>query len=77
MGKSLYVRQLAKKSRAVSAVVTIPLHGPVVTSDGLLKQLKKITTDFSNTIIHLDVASTVSVFKYVLQNVMEYKFGYY
>ena len=61
MGKSLYIRQLAEKSKAISKVVTIPLHGPIVTSDGLLMQLKESVTDSSNAIIHLDIASTVSV----------------
>ena len=61
MGKSLYVRRLAEISKAVSKVVTIPLHGPFVTSDGLLKQLKESVIDTSNAIIHLDIACTVSV----------------
>lgn len=61
MGKSLYVRKMAQKySKANPAVLSIPVHGPSVTSDGLMKQLWQTVANYSNGIIHLDIASTVS-----------------
>lgn len=60
MGKSLYIRKIAQRYSEVTPVVfKIPLHGPIVSSDGLTKQLKETVTEYSNAIIHLDIASAV------------------
>ena len=60
MGKSLCVRKMAKiHAKTTPVVLKIPLHGPIVTSDGLIKLLREKEADYSDSIIHLDIASTV------------------
>jgi len=65
MGKSLYVKRLGEKleqKRLGSAdcnVVTIPLHGPVVDNDILMKLLEGHMNRNSISIYHVDVAPSV------------------
>lgn len=60
MGKSSCVRKMTKGQTI--PVVKIPLHGPIITSDGLMKQLREKEVDSSNATIHLDIAPTVSYY---------------
>ena len=66
MGKSLYIQRLAEdlqhKLNNPDAVVhvTIPLHGPVVTSDTVLELLKDHLKNQTCCIYHIDIAPNVS-----------------
>ena len=66
MGKSLYVQRLSenlklnKKSASETVLVTIPLHGPNVTSDTLLEFFKEHLYQPTCCIYHIDIASSVS-----------------
>ena len=65
MGKSLYINRLGEDLRAKlgnsrgCVHVTIPLHGPVVTSDTLLEFLQDHMKNPSCCIYHIDIASSV------------------
>lgn len=65
MGKSLYVNRLAESLRmkmqnfAGQVLVTIPLHGPKVTSDTLLEFFKDHMKNSPCCIYHIDIASSV------------------
>eukprot|EP00731_Ephydatia_muelleri_P024235 Em0016g506a len=64
MGKSLYIRKMATKLEQMNGStlsrVTIPIHGPIVTPDTVLKFLQKcIGTPFNSTIVHFDVSPKV------------------
>ena len=67
MGKSLFVQRMAEQLSAVKNVainqcqVTIPLHGPVITSDKLLNFLKNHYEDNKCMMYHLDIAPNVSI----------------
>lgn len=71
MGKSLYIKKMAH-SASTPVIMNIPLHGPIVTSDRLIKQLTEKETDYSNAIVHLDIASAVSYFKHIIILIMQY-----
>ena len=63
MGKSLYIKRLADNLALTvqhSAVVTIPLHGPVVTPDTVLELLQGHASDPTCCIYHIDIAPNVS-----------------
>ena len=67
MGKSLYVKRLAEKLKNnfrqttdLIVQVTIPLHGPVVTSDTVLELLKDHIRNPTCCIYHIDIAPNVS-----------------
>ncbi|XP_019856423.1 PREDICTED: uncharacterized protein LOC109584956 [Amphimedon queenslandica] len=68
VGKSLSVRKLKDKlvkvfrvngliteNQTQKAIVTLPLHGPVVTADEVLSMLLKEGSDLKSCIIHLDI----------------------
>lgn len=67
MGKSLYIKRLAEnlkkqnfRQSADIVQVTIPLHGPVVTSDTVLELLKEHIRSPTCCIYHIDIAPNVS-----------------
>ena len=66
MGKSLYVKKLARKLRQQSKIdpyVIVPVHGPVVNADIIMISLCHHIPNYSAPhaqIIHLDIAPSVS-----------------
>ena len=65
MGKSLYihrmVEQLQMNVRSTGRVcVTVPLHGPKLSPDGVMDYLEKYMQESACTIFHLDISPTVS-----------------
>ena len=78
VGKSLHIRkmkdQLVKKlkvdgaftgNQSVKALVTVPLHGPVVTADELLSMLLDENSELKSCIIHLDIPQRVYKIRFV------------
>ena len=66
MGKSLYIRKMANALEQFKdfthSHVTIPIHGPIVTPDTILKFLQKcIDESFNSTIVHFDISLKVFV----------------
>ena len=65
MGKSLYVKRLGERLEQKrlgsmdSNVVTIPLHGPKVDNDILMKLLEGHMNRSSTSIYHIDIAPSV------------------
>ena len=49
-----------KEKHSSKAIITVPLHGPVVTSDEVLSMLLEDETDLKSCIIHLDISQRVS-----------------
>lgn len=66
MGKSLFVQRMAEqlgvinRSSATAVQVVLPIHGPIVTSDVVLKFLKEHYMDDKCKIYHFDIAPSVS-----------------
>lgn len=67
MGKSLYIQHLAEKiaeksrdQSEATVVVTVPLHGPVITPDTVLELLMNHIKNPAYCIYHIDVAPSVS-----------------
>ncbi len=62
MGKSLFIKRLAEnlgqKSEESAVCVTIPIHGPTVSSDNFTSLLSKHYA--TPIIIHMDIATDVS-----------------
>ena len=77
MGKSLYVNRLTRKLKEKlnqsnqpvehSLCVTIPVHGPTVNYDEIMKSLQQSSSDFADLecfppqIFHFDIASSVRI----------------
>jgi hypothetical protein len=67
MGKSLYIQRLAEKLSGTinqslpEVIVTVPLHGPVVTPDTILELLVGHLKDPTYCIYHIDIAISVSL----------------
>ena len=77
MGKSLYVSRLTRKLKEklnqsnqpaeYSLCVTIPVHGPTVNYDEIMKSLQQNSLNFTNLecfppqIFHFDIASSVRI----------------
>ena len=70
VGKSLYIRKMKdrlmkllkqKEKHSSKAIITVPLHGPVVTSDEVLSMLLEDETDLKSCIIHLDIPQRVGL----------------
>lgn len=67
MGKSLYIRRMAEQLKTVTKAeladcqVVIPIHGPVVTPDVLLKFLKEHYRKSKCMIYHFDIAPSVRI----------------
>ena len=64
MGKTLFVTRMAEKLQAVvpaahSPLITIPVHGPVVTTDSIVQCLVGHENTSECTIIHFDIAPSV------------------
>ena len=65
MGKSLYIKRLGEKLRqnelncTKSAVITIPLHGPFVDCNIVMKLLENHMKKSTGCIYHIDIASSV------------------
>ena len=63
MGKSLYVQRMAEGIRGCN-ITCIPVHGPDVTSDAIMKLLKD--DEHTNcTIFHIDVAPNVRLEQFI------------
>ena len=65
MGKSLYVSRMAEKldrEGEKSNHVIIPIHGPQVTSDLVLKSLQEYYGRAEGKIYHFDIAPNVLIF---------------
>ena len=64
MGKTLFVTRMVEKLQALvpgyKAVITIPVHGPVVTADSIMEFLVHHVGDSDCTIIHFDISPSVS-----------------
>ena len=65
MGKTLFVTRMAEKLQAVvsavhSPLITIPVHGPVVTTDSIVQCLVGHENTPECTIIHFDISPSVS-----------------
>ena len=64
MGKSLFITRMADKLTEYTSMdarhVTIPIHGPEVTSDTVMEFLKDHMKGATSTIFHFDIAPTVS-----------------
>ena len=63
MGKTLYIHSMAEeltKLQAMSTVtVTVPIHGPNLSTDNLIEALKDYM-DNEHCVVHLDIAPNVS-----------------
>ena len=68
VGKSLHIRKMKDKlvktlkqnQKSVSqTMITVPLHGPVVTTNEILSMLLQERTDSKSCIIHLDIPERV------------------
>ena len=66
MGKSLFIQRMAEELKIVSKTepvhVTIPIHGPIVTSDVVLTFLKEHYKNNKCMIYHFDIAPSVRVY---------------
>ena len=69
VGKSLYIRKMKdklvkilkqKEKQSSRAMITVPLHGPVVTCDEILSMLLKEKSDLKSCIIHIDIPQKVN-----------------
>ena len=74
MGKSLFITRMAEKlakrlfqftpqqnRQAADKLVTIPIHGPDISNDDVIDILSKLSFCQGPKILHLDVASQVSL----------------
>ena len=67
MGKSLFIQRMANQLGVItndstkSTPVTIPIHGPIVSADVVLKFLKEHYREDKCKIYHLDIAPSVSM----------------
>lgn len=58
--KDNLVKTLKQKQKDFSqAMITVPLHGPVVTTNEILSMLLQERTDSKSCIIHLDIPQRV------------------
>ena len=66
MGKSLYIERQAQKLTQLNSGkdihVTIPIHGPTVTSDTLLNFFEQHIKKEACTLYHLDIAPRVCTY---------------
>ena len=64
MGKSLYIKRLREALETQTSrqplEVVVPIHGPVVTQDTVVKALIEHFGNTQATIFHLDIAPNVS-----------------
>ena len=64
MGKTLFVTRMMEKLHAVMPrhrpLVSIPVHGPVVTGDSIMQYLIHHKNELESTILHFDISPSVS-----------------
>ena len=65
LGKSLYIQRM-RESFPGSRCIILPIHGPVVTADTLMQQLKKHFPVPEFAIFHIDIAPSVSNFTVII-----------
>ena len=66
MGKTLFITRMAEKLQSVtrdSGIITIPIHGPQVTSDSVMESLVKHQSTSHCTILHFDISPSVNTMK--------------
>jgi hypothetical protein len=79
MGKSLYIRRMAEQLKIITNAepadckVVIPVHGPVIASDVVLKFLKEHYRKNKCMIYHFDIAPSVRAVLAVASACMWYK----
>ena len=81
MGKTLFVTRMAEKLQAVvpaahSPLITIPVHGPVVTTDSIVQSLVGHENTSECTIIHFDISPSVRA-PYSYHSIVTIQFSYY
>lgn len=63
MGKTLYITQMAEKLQSkvegYNVLITIPIHGPVVTTDSVMEYLVKHSGTSHCAILHFDISPSV------------------
>ena len=60
-GKTLYIQRLGEKLSGIEVpIMRIPIHGPDVPNDIILKKLRDLSPNDAR-IIHFDIASSVCV----------------
>ena len=63
MGKTLFISRMVEKLQALmpgyKALITIPVHGPVVTNDSIMECLVHHGDASECTIIHFDISPSV------------------
>ena len=69
MGKTLFITRMAEKLQSVvpeghKVIITIPVHGPVVTGDSVMQSLVNHQNSADCVILHFDISP--SVFKRLL-----------
>ena len=68
MGKSLYIERMAEEldQQATGAnLVTVPIHGPLVSADMIMEFLKEHFDTNRCTIFHFDIAPNVRNLKHM------------
>ena len=70
MGKSLFIQRMTEQLQmnvrsTGKACVTVPLHGPKVSSDIVLDYLQEYMQESACTIYHLDIAPTVRPYEWL------------
>ena len=73
MGKSLHVKKLAEKLKDKGSYCIVPVHGPVVDFNTVMKLLQRFTPSYGSLapqIIHMDIDSEVQVVQMYLDYVL-------
>ena len=64
MGKTLFITRMAEKLQSVvpeghKVIITIPVHGPVVTVDSVMQSLVNHQNSADCVILHFDISPSV------------------
>lgn len=64
MGKTLFVNRMAEKLQTLlpagnNVIITIPVHGPIVTADSIMQCLMKHQNTSHCCILHFDISPSV------------------
>ena len=63
MGKTLFIRKMAEELQSMAVRdnvhITIPIHGPQVTTDSILQYLVNDQNNSHGIILHFDISSSV------------------
>ena len=65
MGKSLHVKKLAEKLKHKESYCIVPVHGPIVDFNTVMKLLQPLTPSYESPtpqIIHIDIDSEVVMY---------------